>query len=50
MTHSEEEHVSVALLDGPSNIREAMQCVDANKWELAMQEKYESLIEIGRRN
>ena len=38
----------MALLDDPLTIREAicdaMQCVDANKWEQAMQEKYKSLM------
>ena len=37
MTQDDEEHANVALLDGPLTIREAMQCVDANKWEQAIQ-------------
>ena len=39
LPQSEDEHANVALLDGPSTIREAMQCEDANKWEQAMDEE-----------
>ena len=44
ITQSDEEHVNVALLDGTSLICKAIQCVDASKWEQAMQEEYKSLI------
>ena len=37
----------MALLDGPLTIREAIQCVDANDWEQAMQEEYKSLMANG---
>ena len=47
LTQNDEEHANVAFLDGPLTIREAMQCVDANKWEQAMQEEYKSLMANG---
>ena len=47
LPQSEDEHANVALLEGPSTIREAMQCEDANKWEQAMDEEYKSLMANG---
>ena len=47
MTQSDEEQENVALFDGPLTIRKAMQCMDAKKWEQAMQEEYKSLMAKG---
>ena len=47
MTQRSQEHANVALFDGPLTIREALQCVDANKWKQTMQEEYKSLMANG---
>ena len=47
MIQSDKEHASVTLLDGLLTICGAMLCVDANKWEQAMQEEYKSLMAKG---
>jgi transposase InsO family protein len=43
----DEEHANVASFDDPQTLSEAMQSEDANKWEDAMTEEYESLMSKG---
>ena len=43
----EQERTNVALVDDPLNLCEAMQSEDASKWEIAMQEEYDSLVANG---
>jgi len=41
------EHANVAYVDDPLTLYEAIRCSDASKWEMSMQEKYESLMANG---
>ena len=41
------EHANMAIVGEPRNLREAIESSDASEWELAMQEKHESLITNG---
>jgi len=40
----EVEHATVAFLEEPQNIEEALTCENSKKWECAMQEKYNPLM------
>ena len=44
---SEVEHANVACFNDPLSLNDALQIVDASKWELAMQEEYASLMANG---
>ena len=44
---NEVERANVASLKDPLNVCEAMRSEDANKWEAAMQEEYDSLMANG---
>jgi transposase InsO family protein len=44
---SEVERANVACFDDPLTLRDALQSVDASKWESAMQEEYASLMANG---
>ena len=41
------EHANVVMHDEPHTMSEAMKSDDAKKWELAMQEEYDSLMANG---
>jgi hypothetical protein len=38
------ERANVALLDNPLNLCEVLRSEDTSKWEVAMQEEYDSLM------
>ncbi len=38
------EHATVAFLEKPQNIEEALTCENSKEWECAMQEEYDSLM------
>jgi hypothetical protein len=40
----EVEHATIAFLEEPQNIEEALTCENSKEWECAMQEEYDSLM------
>jgi hypothetical protein len=38
------EHATIAFLEEPQNIEEALTCENSKEWECAMQEEYDSLM------
>ena len=42
-----EDQANVAFLGDPSTLGEVLNCEDASKWEVAMEEEYKALIHKG---
>jgi len=40
----EVEHATIAFLEEPQTVEKALNGKDAKKWEMAMQEEYDSLV------